>query len=70
LFAPSRNADGDIVPDRYNLLDCVGRHIAHLRQKLKTVTEGKFKNEYQEVNVERLKAATETAVLRNMVLRG
>jgi hypothetical protein len=70
LFAPVRNADGDMVPDRYNLCDCVGRYIGRRRQKLKTVTEGKPKTAYERVNLDRVKAATETAVFRNMVLRG
>jgi hypothetical protein len=67
LFPAIRNANGDIVGDRLNLWECMGRYIARLRQRLATQ---KPKTEYQEVNVEKLKAATETAVLRNMLLRG
>ena len=70
LFAPIRNADGDMVPDRYNLCDCVGRYIGRLRQKLKDVIEANPKTAYERVNLERVKAATETAVMRNMILRG
>ena len=65
-FPPWRNPEGEIVADRFDLFDCVGRYLAHLRAKLKQ----KPTSELQQANLARTQAQAETFILRNELLKG
>jgi hypothetical protein len=65
-FPPWRNPEGEIVADRFDLFDCVGHYLAHLRAKLKQ----KPTSELQQANLARTQAQAETFILRNELLKG
>src|SRR6516164_1959770 len=56
VFPPYRDSDGNLREDRFDLFDCVGRYLSHLRTQLKQ----KPTSELRQANLARAQAQTET----------
>jgi hypothetical protein len=66
VLVPWRNGDGEIVGDRFDLFDAVGRYLSHLRQKLKAGPSG----ELQEARLASIRAQTLAWDLSNELRKG